>query len=211
MIMKTILLGLLIWGQDIQVKSEYSMPVGTMLVITPETKGTDVKWVPLQDGLQILDSNLLKDKRQLVVTSNKVGTYRMLTYTSIDNKPSEPVFVTIKVGSNIIPPTPVELRDMIVKAYKDDTTPDKVECVSKMIEGFKGVLVDMNSINTNGDLNLLMSQKITNKMGPMCIRGVRNIIKEELTKQFGTDSDIILDKPKATQVIQNIINILGVL
>jgi hypothetical protein len=205
--MKTLLLTMLLFGQDLSLKSQYNVPTGQFLVITPETKGTEVKYVPLQDGLTFLDSNLLKDKKTLVLTASKNGTYKLLAYTAIDNKPSEPVFTTIVVGD--IPKPNNDLEEILKSVYVADKDANKDEYRLKMLNGFKEVIKDIDGLTNVGSLNQVIKDKVTSQLQVGQGAPVRSVLKDELSNQFGINPDVTLDKNNAKKVLNNIVDILG--
>jgi hypothetical protein len=205
--MKTLLLTMLIWAQDLSLKPQYTVPVGQFLVITPDTKALDVKYVPLTEGLFFLDQNLLKDKKQLVLTSSKSGSYKLLAYTAIDNKLSDPVFTTIVVGDTPKPNN--ELEEILKSVYGADADPNKLQYKEKMLNGFKAVLKDIDSLNIVGDLNTSIKDKLTNKLAVGEGGALRSVLKDELSNQFGINPDVSLDKNNAKKVLTNIVDILG--
>ncbi len=198
---------MLLCGQDLSIKAQYNVMPGQFLVITPETKGTEVKYVPLQDGLTFLDQGLLKDKKTLVLTASKNGTYKLLAYTAIENKPSEPVFTTIVVGDNPKPNN--ELEQILQSVYGADADPNKGQYRDKMLNGFKAVLKDIDSLNTVGDLNTSLKDKLTSKLAAGEGGALRSVLKDELANQFGINPDLLLDKNNAKKVLNNIVDILG--
>ena len=205
--MKTLLLTMLIWGQDLSLKPQYTVPVGQFLVITPDTKALDVKYVPLTEGLFFLDQNLLKDKKQLVLTSSKAGSYKLLAYTALDNKLSDPVFTTVVVGDNPKPNN--ELEQILQSVYGADADINKRQYRDKMLNGFKLVIADIDSFNTVGDLNTSIKDKLTSKLQAGEGGAVRSVLKDELSNQFGINPDVSLDKTNAKKVLTNIVDILG--
>lgn len=87
------------FGQaDISLPAIAKTEIGVFLPITATTKGEVVQFVALDPGLSIFPANLLTDKKTTVVVSAKSGKYRILAYTSIDNKPSLPAITTVVVG-----------------------------------------------------------------------------------------------------------------
>ena len=91
---------LLAFGQpDISLPDTARTDVGVFLPITATTKGEVVQFVALDQGLSIFPANLLVDKKTTVVVASKAGRYRVLAYTSIENKPSLPAIMTVVVGN----------------------------------------------------------------------------------------------------------------
>jgi hypothetical protein len=198
---------MLLMGQDLSLKPQYNIPVGQFLVITPDTKGSDVKYVPLTDGLQFLDSSLLKDKKTLVLSASKAGSYKLLAYTAIDNKPSDPVFTTIKVGDNPKPNN--ELEQIINAVYGADNDSNKSKSKDKLLQGFRLVLTDIDNLNKVGDLNQSIRDKVSSKLVQGECQSLRDVLRDELSNKFGINPEVILDKVEAKKVIGSIVDILG--
>lgn len=201
------MIAMLLMGQDLSLKPQYNVPVGQFLVITPDTKGSDVKYVPLTDGLQFLDSSLLKDKKTLVLSASKAGSYKLLAYTAIDNKPSDPVFTTIKVGDNPKPNN--ELEQIINAVYGADNDSNKSKSKDKLLQGFRLVLTDIDNLNTVGDLNQSIRDKVSSKLVQGECQSLRDVLRDELSNKFGINPEVILDKVEAKKVIGSIVDILG--
>ena len=201
------MIAMLLMGQDLSLKPQYNIPVGQFLVITPDTKGSDVKYVPLTDGLQFLDSSLLKDKKTLVLSASKAGSYKLLAYTAIDNKPSDPVFTTIKVGDNPKPNN--ELEQIINAVYGADNDSNKSKSKDKLLQGFRLVLTDIDNLNTVGDLNQSIRDKVSSKLVQGECQSLRDVLRDELSNKFGINPEVILDKVEAKKVIGSIVDILG--
>lgn len=201
------MIAMLLMGQDLSLKPQYNIPVGQFLVITPDTKGSDVKYVPLTDGLQFLDSSLLKDKKTLVLSASKAGSYKLLAYTAIDNKPSDPVFTTIKVGDNPKPNN--ELEQIINAVYGADNDSNKSKSKDKLLQGFRLVLTDIDNLNKVGDLNQSIRDKVSSKLVQGECQSLRDVLRDELSNKFGINPEVILDKVEAKKVIGSIVDILG--
>ena len=97
----------LAFSQDITLTETIKTAPATFVAVTAQTKGLDVVFVTLDPGLSVFPSNLLVDKKTTVVVAPKEGRYRILAYTSIDNKPSQPAYTTIVVGNPPPDPDPV--------------------------------------------------------------------------------------------------------
>jgi hypothetical protein len=78
-----------------------------------------------------------------------------------------------------------------------------------MLNGFKAVMSVIDSMNTVGDLNASMKDKLTSKLSAGEGGALRSVLKDELANQFGINPDVILDKQNAKKVLQNIVDILG--
>ena len=204
--MKTLLMTLLLFGQDLTFKPEYVAKVSEYVVVTPESGTGIVKYVPLSDGLNVLDSKLLKNPSSLVAIG-KAGKYKVLAYTALNNVPSDPIFFNIIIGD--VPKPNNELEQIINSVYGADSNANKSQYKDKMLAGFKAVLADIENMSTVGDLNNSMKDKVTSRLTAGEGGALRSVLKDELASQFGIDGDKELDKEQAKKVLNNIINILG--
>jgi hypothetical protein len=83
----------------------------SFIVVTAETAGTVVRWVPIDSGLSLLPPQLLRDSKSAVVMAGK-GRYRLLAFTAKGDEPSEPAICLIVVdGAPTQPPTPPKPPD----------------------------------------------------------------------------------------------------
>ena len=204
--MKTLIMTFLLFGQDLTFKSEYVAKPNEYVVVTPESGTGIVKYVPLSDGLNVLDSKLLKNPSSLVAIG-KVGKYKVLAYTAVNNVPSDPIYFNIIIGDQPKPNN--ELEQIINSVYGADSNANKVQYKDKMLAGFKAVLADIGNMSTVGDLNSSMRDKVSSKLAVGEGGALRSVLKDELAGQFGIDGDKELDREQAKKVLNNIINILG--
>lgn len=79
---------------------------GTFIVVTAETAGKTVQWVPLSPALTIIPPGLLKDSKSAVAMAPK-GRHKLLAYTAVGDEPSAPAITTIVVdGAAEMPDQP---------------------------------------------------------------------------------------------------------
>lgn len=92
---------------------------GAFIPVQAQTSGKSVKFFAIDSGLNIFPSNLLSDPKATVVTSVVPGRYRLLAYTSVGEVPSDPVVVTIVVGTpDPTPPAPPAPNDPLLAAIQ---------------------------------------------------------------------------------------------
>lgn len=201
--MKSIILLALLCGQDLKLEKVYQATPNQYVIITPETKGQIIKYVPLNPGLTILDQSLLKDSKTLVAFSPKAGEYKLLAYTSIDNKPSDPVFTTIIISDK----QDDDLAKIIQSVYGADPNPDKAKYKDKLINAFKSVNKELSGLNTVGDLNVSLKSNLS--LLPSEGQALRAVLRDVMADTFGTNPDVELDKTKAKNLFDKFIVILG--
>jgi len=72
--------------------------------VAAETDCKAVRWMALDEGLEVFPPELLKDSRTAVVIASRPGRYRLLAYAARGDEPSEPAVCLVVVGD---PPLPV--------------------------------------------------------------------------------------------------------
>lgn len=100
---------LLVFSQPtLKLPQEIKGAPGQFIAIRAETDCKAVKYVALDEGLNVFPSALLADPKSTVVTSVTQGKFRLLAYTAAGDQPSDPVVVSVVVGNpKPIPPSPV--------------------------------------------------------------------------------------------------------
>jgi hypothetical protein len=204
--MTSILLSLLLFGQDISVQPEYKAKVGEFVIINPQTKATDIKFINLSNaGINILDSDLLKNKNQLIVSGSKNGKYKILIIGVVDNKITNPVYTEIIITDEV----PVmDLAAALKLAYKGDSSATKAKSKEVMVNGFKAILGGLEGIKTLSDLNAAIQSNISSKLVKDELRTIRNLLKAELSDKFGDEPEKELNGDLARQILNNVVSAL---
>jgi hypothetical protein len=86
---------------------EVSGEPSSFVMIRAKVDGaTTVKFVPIDTGLSVFPSGMLKSEDTTVVTAPKAGRYRVLAYSGNADGPSEPAMTVVVVvgGSSVAPP-----------------------------------------------------------------------------------------------------------
>lgn len=201
----------LVGSQDLTLPTELRVKPSEFIILTASTTKSDVvKFVPLDAGLVVLKSNLLKDQKTFVATA-KPGTYKVLAYTAFDNKPSDPVFTTIKVGEDDVVPNPDEWQKILDAVYGADADPNKAESKNKMVAGFKELLANSDNINNVSDLNAAVKKFVGSKLKAGEASALRSVLSDKLKAEFGITPDKSLDSAKVKAVLSQIIKSLEAL
>ena len=134
--MKSIILLLLLGQQqpDISLPASVQVATGDYVILKAVTKGETVVYVPLSEGLKVLDPALLKDAKSFVATG-KPGSYRLLAYSAIDSKPTQPAYTLIVIG-DAPKPEPGALQKGMESVWKTVDDPEKNVIKNKILEGF---------------------------------------------------------------------------
>lgn len=191
----------LLLAQDITVPPQVTVPENNFIIITPETKCSQVEWVMLTPGLTQLAQNELADQKKFVAVGAK-GTYKVLCYTALDNKPSKPAYVTIIVGG--AEPDGTQLSRDLRAAY----TEKNPEAVKSFQDGFKSVLDDIETVKTIQELNNLISNYLKDNAEGQLV-AVKSVIKSHLKLNFGSNGSVVIDQKFAKKVLSDIVSALG--
>jgi len=143
-------------------KSAGGLP-GDFITVQATTTGTVVKWVAIDQGLKVFPTQLLKDTRTAVVSSNTPGSFRLLAYTADASGPSDPAICTVTVLGAPTPPEPVP----------NPPTPSDPAPISA--PGFRVLVVyDTATVSSlpEKQQQCLFSTDIRGYMASKCIRGV---------------------------------------
>lgn len=222
----------LIFGQDISLPETIKGEPSVFIPITAVTKGEIVQFVPLDSGLSVFPSNLLTDKKTTVVVASKAGRYRVLAYTSIDNKPSNPAITTLIVGNAPepgpippgpgpvppVPPTPPtppdqEFNEAIQSMYGGLQESDKAASVKKLLSIYSFALkeVDNPMHKTQADLFNAVKSFSSRTLAAGKIDSIREMCADKSDAEIGTDSKTVLTPEVRSKIKANFNKILTAL
>jgi hypothetical protein len=151
-----ILMLVLMCGQKVELPAEIQGEVGSFIAVRPKTDGKLVRYYSLDAGLNSFPAELLSDPTATVVTAPKAGRYRLLAYTALGDRPSDPVIVTIVVGA--APPTPPvptpgEYERSLLDIYGALQEPDRDATRIALAKVYRSCVTEcMGSHATAGDL-----------------------------------------------------------
>lgn len=215
-------------AQEIKLPKEVTDQVGSFIKVYAETEGK-VRWVPLDPGLNVFPTELLRDSRVAVVTSLKPGKYRLLAYTAKGNEPSPPAIVEIIITGNpvdpVVPPkpnppapnptpTPVDpLVKTLQEAYQQERGDTKDGLRLKLIEVYR---YGLDQIKDGGHQQLVgfytaVATKRASLIKDSEFTQVRFAIQTELDKVLPKNPSLILDdglKQKITQQFNRVVKAL---
>jgi hypothetical protein len=195
--------------QEVSLPQEVKSPVGSFVVITATFDGSDIKYIPLTEGLQILPPELLKDNKSFVAVANKAGTYKLMAMSCKDNKLSNPAYTIIKVGQEDKPnPPPDQLKSIFQSVYGADSSPNKETAKNLLLKGFTDLDESLGECKTVGDLNAKFKALVSNKIPANELPALRDIIKDHMKASFGLNPDVPLDQNKAVETISDILSAL---
>ena len=208
---------LLVFGQpDISLPDTARTDVGVFLPITATTKGEVVQFVALDQGLSIFPANLLADKKTTVVVASKAGRYRVLAYTSIENKPSLPAIITVVVGNppddskpdnnkpdnnkpdnnkpdNNVSSLDPEFVSSIKSIYGGLQEADKATSAKKLSVIYDIAATEADNVNHKviGDFFAAYKSAMAKGMPANKLMAVKDSVSDFLDTQLGTDPSLL--------------------
>ncbi len=188
------LAALLALGQLV-VPAEVRGEVAEFISVIASTDGKVVRYVALDQGLQVFPSSLLANQRATVVTSARPGRYRLLAYTSVADIPTEPVITTVIIGGStppVPPPPPPDnaLAEALAGIYGGSQERDKAATLARLITLYRAAPATIRSpmITTTEQLYAaLVSARKTAGIADTALSPVRERIAVEWTSVMGAD------------------------
>lgn len=168
---------------------------GTFITISADTKGTIVRYVPLDAGLQVFPAHLLADKKSTVVLSLTPGRYRVLGYTAVDGSPTEPAVVSVVIGDRPTPPDQVPDHAALLSAlsgiWGGHVERDKQVKLDQLIATYRlieGITADEQIRTTDALMRACVEARKKSGLADDAILPIRQRITEEWTRALG-DAD----------------------
>ena len=186
------LAALLALGQLV-VPAEVRGEVAEFISVIASTDGKVVRYIALDQGLQVFPSSLLANQRATVVTSARPGRYRLLAYTSVADIPTEPVITTVIIGGSTppVPPPPDNaLAEALAGIYGGSQEKDKAATLARLITLYRAAPATIRSpmITTTEQLYAaLVSARKTAGIADTALSPVRERIAVEWTSVMGAD------------------------
>jgi len=165
---------------------------GTFITISADTKGTIVRYVPLDAGLQVFPAHLLADKKSTVVLSLTPGRYRVLGYTAVDGNPTEPAVVSVVIGDRPTPPDQVPDHAALLSAlsgiWGGHVERDKQGKLDQLIATYRsieGITADEQIRTTDALMRACVEARKKSGLADDAILPIRQRITEEWTRALG--------------------------
>ncbi len=151
----------------VKVDDSLTVKPGRLLKITCTTNGKMVKWINLNDNVDLIQ---FPDGLSAIFCCDQAGVYKIGLYTALADIPSDPVYCTITVYSPTppIPPTPPltdPLSLAIYKAYGLETDVNKLSLVQDLAAVQRLVADKISTdttLKTNADALVLLKNVIAN-------------------------------------------------
>jgi len=199
----------LVLGQDLSLPPQVKAKTSDFIVIQAQTENKNVKFVMLDEGLNILNRSLVADPKTFIAVASKNGKYKLLCYTAKGDMPSDPVFCEIIVGDNNPDPEPVkpdQLKEIVKSVYGAQPDPEGKDA---MLAGFKDVLKNIESAESVKDFDGLVKKYVSPKLKKDQLTALRGVLSDHLAANLGNKASANLDKAKAKQVLVQIIDVLS--
>jgi hypothetical protein len=185
------LAALLALGQLV-VPAEVRGEVAEFVTVIASTEGKVVRYVALDQGLQVFPSSLLANQRATVVTSARPGRYRLLAYTSVADIPTEPVITTVIIGGSTPPvPPPIDtLAEALGGIYGGSQEKDKAATLARLLTLYRAAPATIRSptITTTEQLySALVAARKTAGIADTALSPIRERIAVEWTAVMGAD------------------------
>ena len=186
-----ILMLALICGQKVELPAEIKGEVSSFIAVRPKTDGKLVRYYSLDFGLNSFPAELLSDPTATVVTAPKPGRYRLLAYTALGDRPSDPVIVTIVVGGAAPPtppvPTPGEYERSLLDIYGALQDSDRDATRIALAKVYRACVTEcMGSHPTAGDLYQALV-KIASAVPASKLSTLRDRVGSEVSKVVPND------------------------
>lgn len=194
---------LLSFFQDLKLPAEIRGEPNQFITIIGETSGEIVRFVSVDPGLSIFPADLLANKKATVVTG-PAGRYRIIAYTAIGGKPSDPSTITVIVGNtpnpNPLPPTPSKpdplagLAQTLASIYGGLQEAGR-ETQTKTLAGiYRQGAADLARHTTIADVYNGLQAQAAVKMQPQSIVEIRRAIANDMKQRFGSNGETTLNE-----------------
>ena len=187
-----IYLAILVLGQTLEFPTEFKGDPGQFVTIKPtKTDGKMVQYYAIDPGLSVFPAALLVDPTATVVSAVQPGSYRLLAWTAVADKPSPASLIRVSIGK-VNPPMPTPPIDSlqldIQSIYAALNEPDKDETRRSMVQVYKTCGEKSKTATSVNDLFLRLQEQ-TKKLPQGKLLPIRQRISSEIEKIVGTDPD----------------------
>ena len=177
---------------------------GAFVTILAETTGEVVRFFPLDPGLSVFPAELLSNKKATVVVAAGPGRYRVLAYTAIGGKPTEPVTTVVVIAGApipIIPPIPkppgpsptAALAASLGGIFGGLQEANKAQQVKALAGVYRTGAADLARHQTLGAAYLAMRAQGATQLEAGSIAPIRAAIAGDMRARFGDDTATALN------------------
>lgn len=203
------LLLILALNQELKLPERVESQPAAFVKIAAETKGETVKFVSLDKNFELLPADLLADKKLCVGVAKIAGRYKVMAYTAVDGKLSDPAFCEVIVGDKVM--VNDKLLEILEPIYGADISKTKSADLQKLITTFNIIQnTNFNATKSLGEafnaVELIFKQA---NVQYESLRTVRDAIGDYLLSQLGNDPNAALDAAKFKKCIQDVLAALN--
>lgn len=186
---------MLILGQSLEFPPQFNGEPGQFIAVKPtKMEGKTVQYYAIDPGLNVFPASLLSDPTATVVTSITPGTYRLLAWTAVGDKPSPASLIRVNIQALPLPnpPKPADpLRDDIESIWGSLLELDKEATRSSMVSVYKQCAATANrQLKTIGDLFEVLAGE-TSRLPKDRMMPIRKRIALEVEKIAGNDESAV--------------------
>jgi hypothetical protein len=206
---------MLLLGQSLEFPPEFKGEPGQFIAVKPsKMEGKSVQYYPIDQGLSVFPAALLADPTATVVTSVTPGTYRLLAWTALGDKPSPPSMIRINIQALPLPnpPKPNDLlREDIESIWGSMLESDKEATRSAMVSVYRQCANTANrKLKTIGDLFEVLAGETSNlpkdKLMP-----IRKRIASEVEKIAGNDENAVYSEGQRLALVSMFTHVASIL
>lgn len=186
---------MLILGQSLEFPPQFNGEPGQFIAVKPtKMEGKTVQYYAIDPGLNVFPASLLSDPTATVVTSVTPGTYRLLAWTAVGDKPSPASLIRVNIQA-LPPPNPPKpsdpFRDDIESIWGSLLESDKEATRSAMVSVYKQCAATANrQLKTIGDLFEVLAGE-TSRLPKDRLMPIRKRIASEVEKIVGNDESAV--------------------
>lgn len=192
---------------------------GSFIRVKADTDGKQVRWLALDDGLNVFPVELLKDTKTLVVVAPVAGQYRVVAWTASGDVPSEAAVCVVVVGDGPTPPPPPSppapsdpLARAVREAYAAEADAGKATQLKALADFYRDTAVRKSrdsSLANYGQLFAALQRDRRAVVPDAQLVKVRNAVGDYLNTELGAKADVLVDRVKAPATFARIADALG--
>lgn len=206
---------MLILGQSLEFPPQLNGEPGQFIAVKPtKMEGKTVQYYAIDPGLNVFPASLLSDPTATVVTSVTPGTYRLLAWTALGDKPSPASLIRVNIQALPLPnpPKPADsLRDDIESIWGSLLESDKETTRSAMVSVYKQCAATANrQLKTIGDLFEVLAGE-TSRLPKDRMMPIRKRIALEVEKIAGNDESAVYSEGQRLALVSMFTHVSSIL
>lgn len=206
---------MLILGQSLEFPPQFNGEPGQFIAVKPtKMEGKTVQYYAIDPGLNVFPASLLSDPTATVVTSVTPGTYRLLAWTALGDKPSPASLIRVNIQALPLPnpPKPADpLRDDIESIWGSLLESDKEATRSAMVSVYRQCAATANrQLKTIGDLFEVLAGE-TSRLPKERMMPIRKRIALEVEKIAGNDESAVYSEGQRLALVSMFTHVASIL